>query len=134
MVKWQDLKLNEQMSKRDRFNFIMNYIDSKTTTTTTVETVEEQTGDISVSVTDGTNGVGSVSVVLSKTGSETTYTGTTGGAGGCNIKNVPYDTYDVTATCDGYTTATTTITVDSATEELNITLTIEEQQIEEPTG
>ena len=26
---WKDLKLNESWSKRERFNFIMNYIDEK---------------------------------------------------------------------------------------------------------
>ncbi len=26
---WSKLKLNEQMSKRDRFNYIMNYIEEK---------------------------------------------------------------------------------------------------------
>lgn len=136
MVRWKDLKLNQQMSKRDRFNFIMDYIDSHATTNNPVveeETVE--TGDIAVSVTDGANGIGSVSVVLSVTGSETTYTGTTGNAGGCNIKDVPYGTYDVTATCTGYVTGETSITVDSANEELNITLTAQEQPVEEvPTG
>ena len=134
MVRWKDLKLNQQMSKRDRFNFIMDYIDNHSTTTT--ETVEEtvDTGDIAVSVTDGENGIGGVSVVLSVTGSETTYTGNTGNAGGCNIKNVPYGTYDVTATKDGYVTGETTITVDSANEELTITLTEQEVQTEEPTG
>lgn len=131
MVRWKDLKLNQQMSKRDRFNFIMNYIDQ---VSEAEEEVTVETGNISVSVTDGTNGIGGVSVVLSVTGSETTYTGTTGGAGGCNIKDVPYGTYDVTATATGYVTGSTTITVDSASEELNITLTQEEQQIEEPTG
>ena len=132
MVRWKDLKLNQQMSKRDRFNFIMDFIDSQTTETVEETTVE--TGDISVSVTDGTNGIGSVSVVLSQTDSQTTYTGTTGGAGGCYIKDVPYGEYIVTATADGYVTAESTITVDSANEELNITLTQEEQQVEEPTG
>ena len=136
MVRWKDLKLNQQMSKRDRFNFIMNYIDSATTEEPVVEEVV-QTGSIAVSVTDGENGIGSVSVVLSQTGNETTYTGNTGGQGGCNIKDVPYGTYDVTATKEGYVTGETTITVDSENEELNIELTLETQngnQEEEPTG
>ncbi len=119
------------MSKRDRFNFKMSYID-ETFATETVEEEIVQTGDIGVSVTDGNDGVGNVDVVLSVTGSETTYTGKTGTAGGCTIKDVPYGTYDVTATADGYETAETTITVDGATEELNITLTATTQ--EEPTG
>ena len=127
MVRWKDLKLNQQMSKRDRFNFIMNYIDNQTTETVEETTVE--TGNISVSVTDGTNGIGSVSVILSQTGNETTYTGNTGGAGGCNIKNVPYGEYDVTATATGYEKYEGTFTVDSDEEELNITLTQEEQQV-----
>lgn len=144
MVRWKDLKLNEQMSKQDRFNFIMAYIDehssSSTEETKEDKVVEEeviQKGTVSVTVIDGENGIGNVSVVLSQDGSEDTYTcpNGTGGAGGCTISNVPYGEYDVTATCDGYVTEETTVTVNDASVNLEITLTLETvEQTEEPTG
>ncbi len=128
---WSELKLNECWSEKQRFNIIMNYIFADEDDTEDDEeevpvgevTNEVQKGKVSVTVTDGENGIGNVDVVLSQDGNETTYTGKTGGAGGCNVTDVPYGAYSVTATCDGYTTAETTVTVDAETVELEITLT-----------
>lgn len=134
---WSKLKLNECWSEKQRYNIIMNALlnEEEEQQEQEQEEQEVQKGTVSVNVTDGTDGIGNVSVVLSKEGSEDTYTcpNGTGGAGGCTISNVPYDTYNVTATCEGYETEETTVTVNAETVELEITLTPEEEQ-QEPSG
>lgn len=134
---WSKLRLNECWSEKQRYNIIMNALLSEEEGDNGQEQQDQQEvqkGTVNVTVTDGNEGIGNVSVVLSKDGSEDTYTcpNGTGGAGGCTISNVPYDTYDVTATCEGYETEETTVTVDAETVELEITLTLAEQQ--EPNG
>lgn len=68
------------------------------------------TRNISVSVTDGTTGIGSVDVVL-EDADENQYTGKTGSAGGCTISNVPEGSYTVMASKTGYAVYTGNITV-----------------------
>ena len=125
---WSKLKINECWSEKQRYNIIMNHILNKKEEANPKEEQETvQLGKVSVTVTDGENGVGNVDVVLSQTGNETTYTGKTGDAGGCNVTDVPYGEYDVTATATGYVTAETTVTVDAETVDLDITLTLAEE-------
>lgn len=146
---WSELELNECWSEKQRYNKILNYIfgedeneenntsDTNNNDTDNIEQQQVQKGTVSVNVTDGENGIGNVSVVLSQDGNETTYTcpNGTGGAGGCNIVEVPYGEYDVTATCEGYETEETTVNVNAETVELDITLTLATvEQTEEPTG
>ena len=80
--------------------------------------------NISCSVTDGTDPLEGVDVIL-EDADETQYTGRTGSAGGCTISNVPEGTYNVTATKNGYTEYTGNITVDEEHTTLAITLTEE---------
>lgn len=80
--------------------------------------------NISCSVTDGTDPLESVDVIL-EDNDENQYTGKTGSAGGCTISNVPEGTYTVIATKNGYNEYTGTITVNEETTTLNITLTEE---------
>lgn len=80
--------------------------------------------NISCSVTDGTDPVENVDVIL-EDADETQYTGKTGSAGGCTITNVPEGTYNVVATATGYNEYTGTITVDENNTTLTITLTAE---------
>ena len=92
------------------------------------------TRNISVSVTDGTTGIGSVDVVL-EDADENQYTGKTGSAGGCTlnnvpigaqtISNVPEGSYTVMASKTGYTVYTGNITVSEENTTLTITLTAE---------
>ena len=82
------------------------------------------TRNISVSVTDGTTGIGSVDVVL-EDADENQYTGKTGSAGGCTISNVPEGSYTVMASKMGYTVYTGNITVGEENTTLTITLTAE---------
>lgn len=82
------------------------------------------TRNISVSVTDGTTGIGSVDVVL-EDADENQYTGKTGSAGGCTISNVPDGSYTVSGIATGYNDYTGTITVSEENTTLTITLTAE---------
>lgn len=84
---------------------------------------EPQVCTVSVSVTDGNDGVGNVDVTITD-GTEQ-YTGKTGNAGGCTISNVPYGEYSVTAVAEGYTEYEDTITINSETQELSIVLVAE---------
>lgn len=113
---WNNLSLREAWSKKERFNFIMKYIDEKagsTDTETPEPTPEEPTitiADISVSVknSDG-KGIGNASVVVSDNVSE--YTGSTGSAGGCTVRGVLLGDYTITTSADGYITSVDDFTV-----------------------
>ena len=118
---WSELQLNECWSQKQRYNILMTYIDEKLGATEEVEETEEpELSSIAVSVTDGTDGIGNINVVLSDGTNE--YTGKTGGAGGCTIKDVPYGEYTVSVEAEGYNAYEDTFTVDSAEEELTIQL------------
>lgn len=80
------------------------------------------TRNISVSVSDGTDPLENVDVIL-EDAEENQYTGRTGSAGGCTIRNVPEGTYDVVATATGYQDYTGTLTVSEESTTLNVTLT-----------
>lgn len=82
------------------------------------------TRNISVSVTDGSNPVSNVDVVL-EDADENQYTSKTGSAGGCTISNVPEGSYSVMASKTGYTVYTGNITVSEENTTLSITLTTE---------
>lgn len=82
------------------------------------------TRNISVSITDGTNPVDNVEVVL-EDADENQFTGKTGSAGGCTISNVPEGSYTVMASKTGYTVYTGNITVSEENTTLTITLTAE---------
>lgn len=89
----------------------------------------ETTKDVSVKITDtNENGIGNATVVLSNGNDE--YTGTTGNAGGCTIRNVPLGEYAVEVSANGYVDETTTFTVTSGTNNLEVTLI--EQQVDTP--
>ena len=125
---WSKLKLNECWSEKQRFNIIMNYVDSL------VEDEEEEeeevvTKQIQVSIKDTTEAnVKSAVVVLSDDGTEE-YTCTTGDAGGCKLQSVPLGEYSVSVTAEGYEDLTDTFTVGDETESLSLVLTpVEEQQ------
>jgi len=116
---WKDLSLREAWSKRERFNFIMNYIDEHADSETPEPEPEPSddpvivtSADINVSVKNKQgNGIGSATVTVSQEGSETTYTGNTGSAGGCTIRDVPVGEYIITTEATGYITSIDNYTV-----------------------
>lgn len=85
--------------------------------------------NISVSVTDGNDGIGNIDVVLTDGTNE--YTGKTGNAGGCSIKNVPFGEYTVQVEAEGYEDYEDTFTVNSEEADLNIQL-VPETVVPEP--
>ena len=86
------------------------------------ETVEIETVDISVSVTDGTDPIQGVTVTVAD--SECT----TGSAGGCTLRNVPVGDITVTATKDGYESYSDSEIITDETESLSIELIETEQR------
>lgn len=80
------------------------------------------TRDVSVSVTDGTDPLENVDVILEDT-EENQFTGRTGSAGGCTIRNVPEGTYNVVASLNGYQEYESTLTVSEDSNTLAIILT-----------
>lgn len=80
-------------------------------------------GDISVNVTDGTDALSGVTVVLTDSDEDTT-TKTTDSDGETTFDNVDPGTYTLTASKSGYTTETETIVVNGdATVEMELTVT-----------
>ena len=120
---WSKLNINECWSEKQRFNFIMNYVDSLIEEEEIVEEEEVTTKDIQVSITDtDEQSVKGAVVVLSDDGTEE-YTCTTGDAGGCRLQSVPLGEYAVSITADGYAELSDTLTVDENTETLSKILT-----------
>lgn len=74
-------------------------------------------GNISVTVTDGTNAIVGATVSLTET-----LTGTTDENGEVVISDVPYDEYTLTVTKEGYADYSESLTVDED-KDINITLT-----------
>ena len=90
------------------------------------EPVTPTTVTVAVTVTDGTNGIQNVDVVLTDS-EEHEYTGKTGSAGGCNIQNVPEGTYTVTATKTGYADYTSSEDVEISEENKTLSITMTEE-------
>lgn len=81
------------------------------------ETPQVTTRDLSITVDDGENAVSGVSVAIGD------ITGTTGPAGGCTLKGVADGEHTITATKEGYTEYSGTISSDSTHTSFTISLT-----------
>ena len=81
------------------------------------ETPQVTTRDLSITVDDGENAVSGVSVAIGD------ITGTTGPAGGCTLKGVADGEHTITATKEGYTEYSDTISSDSTHTSFTISLT-----------
>ena len=81
------------------------------------ETPQVTTRDLSITVDDGQNAVSGVSVAIGD------ITGTTGPAGGCTLKGVADGEHTITATKEGYTEYSDTISSDSTHTSFTISLT-----------
>lgn len=78
---------------------------------------EVTTRDLSITVDDGENAVSGVRVAIGD------ITGTTGPAGGCTLKGVADGEHTITATKEGYTEYSDTISSDSTHTSFTISLT-----------
>jgi len=85
------------------------------------ETPQVTTRDLSITVDDGENAVSGVSVAIGD------ITGTTGPAGGCTLKGVADGEHTITATKEGYTEYSDTISSDSTHTSFTISLTAVEE-------
>ena len=82
--------------------------------------------DLSITVNDGENAVSGVSVAIGE------ITGTTGPAGGCTLKNVEDGEHTITATKEGFTEYSDTITVSENNTSFTISLSAAEVISENP--
>jgi len=124
---WNELSFKERISKQERFNFILNYLDEQLadgepegkTNDMADEDDLDVTSDISVHVTDSDEQpIQDATVSLDGTD----FHCTTGTRGGCTIRNVPLGDYDVTTTKEGYIDDVDDITVIDGDNSLEITL------------
>ena len=81
------------------------------------ETPQVTTRDLSITVDDGETAVSGVSVAIGD------ITGTTGPAGGCTLRGVADGEHTLTATKEGYTEYSNTISSDSTHTSFTISLT-----------
>lgn len=110
---WNELDLPSDWSKRERFNFIMAYIDSKfdssdsqeeeTPTPTPTSEPEAQTGSVNILIHD-LDDVKIANANVTLTNDDTTYTGTTDEKGECTISDIVYGDYTLTIEAEGYET------------------------------
>ena len=134
---WKDLSLREAWSKRERFNFILNYLDEKLDSSseqTNEEPVEEPTAEpveepvtvnISVHVKDSEdNGINGALVEIYQENNDP-YTGTTGTAGGCTVRNVPIGDYSIRVSAEDYITSVDDLTVIDGENNVEIILELE---------
>lgn len=141
---WNELDL-PKWSKRERFNFIMAYIDSKfdssdshgedtptptptpapePTPTPTPEPEPEpkiDTGSLILTVSDNTDVIAGANVTLT---GEDNYAGITDNGGECHINDINYGEYAVSVEFAGYETYTGTITINSEEVLESVTLSV----------
>lgn len=111
-------------------NETINVTKDETVTITLAEAQvdEEPTGSIKFIVQDSeSQPVQNARITLTDSATNTEYqngNGGTGSSGGSTISNLPYGTYSILVTCEGYEDATDEVTVDSETQiEKTISLT-----------
>lgn len=138
---WKDLSLREAWSKRERFNFILNYFDEKLESSNgetndepvdepTVEPVEPVTVNVSVHVKDSEdNGINGALVEIYQDNNDP-YTGNTGKAGGCTVRNVPVGEYSIRTSAEGYITSIDDLTVVDGDNSIEIVLELENETVE----
>ena len=123
---WSKLKLNESWGKKERFNYIMNYIDEVIGGSDDEGGDEgDNTGKVTVTVTDKATGdvVSNADVSIYDKGEP--YEGTTGSNGKCTISNIPYGTYTIEAVAEGFDFTVESITIDKAAMDYGMELTVE---------
>lgn len=116
--KFKELPYSVRKSPEKRHDYLADFLNE----VLELEDDEEEapqvtTRDLSITVDDGENAVSGVSVAIGD------ITGTTGPAGGCTLKGVSDGEHTITATKEGYTEYSDTITVDSTHTSFTISLT-----------
>lgn len=75
--------------------------------------------DITVTISDGTDPIEGASVVIGE------ITKTTGSAGGCSFNDITDGEHEVSVSAEGYSTSTSTITVDSTHNSFTVSLELQ---------
>ena len=131
---WKELSLNETWSKRERFNYILNYFEGKLSSNnnkpepqepeTPVEPVVT-TADINVSIKDNEdNGINGATVEVTKD-NNVLFSNHTGSDGGCILLDVPVGDYLMHTHADGYIDSYDDFTVTDG--ENNFSIVLEEE-------
>ena len=129
---WSKLKLNECWSDKQRFNIIMDYIDSKLPNDNATESSNstDKNDDVPVTATlnitvndDEGEAVDSANILFVNTDTNEEISKTTGNKGGCN-PTLNIGEYTITISKEGYVTLEESINV---TEDTELTFTLEKE-------
>ena len=131
---WDELDLPDKWNKRERFNFIMAYIDSKfdssdsqeeetpTPTPTPTPEPQESKGTLALYIHDKDNNKVTDAIVTLTDGTNT-YTENTDEEGECSLSDVIYGDYTFTIEAEGFESYTDTYQMDSEDDFMEIILT-----------
>lgn len=122
---WNELTLSQKWDKKERFNFIMDYIDSKSSDDPTPEpTPVDNKGTINVTVIDEEEKpVNNADVSVYDKGEP--FEATTGTDGKCQIVDVPYGDYTIEAVAEGFDFTVDSITVNDSVLSKTLILKVE---------
>ncbi len=116
--KFKELPYSVRKSPKERHDYLADFLNEVLELEDDEEeTPQVTTRDLSITVDDGENAVSGVSVAIGD------ITGTTGPAGGCTLKGVADGEHTITATKEGYTEYSDTISSDSTHTSFTISLT-----------
>lgn len=132
---WKKLSLNETWSKRERFNYIMNYLEGKISSNNNDNPEPQEPenpvepavtlADINVSIKDDNdNGINGATVEVTKD-DNILFSNQTGSAGGCILRDVPIGDYLMHTHADGYIDSYDDFTVIDG--ENNFSIVLEEE-------
>ena len=134
---WKELSLSEAWSKRERFNYILNYLEGKISSNNNKPEPQEPetplepeepavtTAVINVSIKDNEdNGINGATVEVTKD-NNVLFSNHTGSAGGCILRDVPVGDYLMHTHTDGYIDSYDDFTVTDG--ENNFSIVLEEE-------
>ena len=135
---WKELSLSETWSKRERFNYILNYLEGKISSNNNNEPEPQEpetplepeepavtTAVINVSIKDNEdNGINGATVEVTKD-NNVLFSNHTGSAGGCILRDVPVGDYLMHTHADGYIDSYDDFTVIDG--ENNFSIVLEEE-------
>ena len=134
---WKELSLSEAWSKRERFNYILNYLEWKISSNNNEPEPQEPetplepeepavtTAVINVSIKDNKdNGINGATVEVTKD-NNVLFSNHTGSAGGCILRDVPVGDYLMHTHADGYIDSYDDFTVTDS--ENNFSIVLEEE-------
>ena len=134
---WKELSLSEAWSKRERFNYILNYLEGKISSNNNEPEPQEPetplepeepavtTAVINVSIKDNEdNGINGATVEVTKD-NNVLFSNHTGSAGDCILRDVPIGDYLMHTHADGYIDSYDDFTVTDG--ENNFSIVLEEE-------